>query len=33
MSFFISNLYIEEPFDMGKQKSQLVEIFMSGAKE
>lgn len=33
MSFFIANLYRKEPFDMGKQKSQLVEIFRSGAKE
>jgi AcrR family transcriptional regulator len=32
MSFFIANLYIKEPFDMGKQKNQLVEIFMNGAK-
>lgn len=33
MSFFTTNLYNKEPFNMEKQKSQLVEIFMSGAKE
>jgi AcrR family transcriptional regulator len=31
-SFFISNLYMEEPFEIDRIKNQLISLFLNGAK-
>lgn len=32
ISFFISNIYSKEPFEIGTVKTQIIELFLNGSK-